>query len=106
MNEYKTMTYEETLEELKFAIKHSIDFSKHNIDKMLDRENVEKIAEELGISVEYKATFLNDTRAYYTLSFNTGNERPDFATYFSKDIISQNDNYTIDGSKYEQQYGY
>lgn len=42
MNEYKTMTYEETLEELKFAMKHDISFSKHNIDKMLDRKTVEK----------------------------------------------------------------
>lgn len=105
MNEYKTMTYEETLEELKFAMKHNINFLKHNIDKMLDRENVEKIAEELGIGVEYKATFLDDTKAYYTLRFNAGNEHPNLAIYFSKDIISQNDNYTIDGSKYEQQYG-
>ena len=105
MSEYRAMTYEETLEELKFAMRHNINFLKHNIDKMLDRESVEKIAEELGIGVEHKATFLDDTKAYYTLRFNAGNERPNFATYFSKDIISQNDNYTIDGSKYEQQYG-
>lgn len=104
MSKYKTMTYEETLEELKFAMRHNIDFLKHNIDKMLDRESVEKIAQELGIGVEYKATFLDDTRAYYTLSFNAGNKRPNFATYFSKDIISRNDDYTIDDSKYEQQY--
>ena len=105
MNEYKTMTYEETIEELKFAIKHNIDFFKHNINKILDKETVEKIAEELGIDVEYKAVFLDDTRAYYTLGFYTNTVRSYFATYFSKDIISQNDNYTIDGSKYEQQYG-
>lgn len=103
MNEYKTMTYEETLEELRFAIKHNIDFFKHNIDKILDKETVKKIVEELSISAEYKAVFLDDTRAYYRLGFYTNTVHPYCATYLSKDIISQNDNYTIDGSKYEQQ---
>lgn len=81
---------------------HNIDFFKHNINKILDKETVEKIAEELGIGVEYKAVFLDDTRAYYRLGFYTNTVRPYFATYFSKDIISQNDNYTINCLKHKK----
>ncbi len=36
------MTYEETLEKLKFAIDLRYRLSKHNVDKMLDKEDVEK----------------------------------------------------------------
>ena len=89
------MTYEETLEELKFAIEHDIDFSKHNVDKILDKEDVERIVKELGVRARYRAGFLNNERAYYTLYFDTGSCSRDIATYFGKPIVNISDNYVI-----------
>ena len=104
MNEYKTMTYEETLEELEFAMKHSIDFTKRNIDRLLSKDDVERIARRLGIVAKYKVWIIEDDRAYCVLSFNDTKGEQLYGRYFGEDVISQYDSYTIDGSDDSEQY--
>ncbi len=100
MSEYRAMTYEETLEELEFAMEHSINFTKHNLDRLLSKDDVERMARRLGIVAEYRACFMDDSRAYYVLSFNSKTNKHNLATYFGKDVISQCDGYVIDGANY------
>lgn len=87
------MTYEETLEELKFAIKHNINFTKHDVERILPKESVERIAKELCLCVECRPVFMgssSDTKAYHVLSFeNVGD-------YFGKDVVNRDDGYVID----------
>ena len=87
------MTYEETVEELKFAMKHNIDFSKHDVEKILLREDVERIAKELCLRVECRPVFMgssNYPKIYYVLSFEGVGD------YFSRDVISEDGSYVID----------
>lgn len=100
MDKYRAMTYEETLEELEFAIQHGVDFTKHNLDRLLSKDDVERMAGRLGLIAEYRACFMDDTRAYYVLSFSSKTNKHNLATYFGRDVISQHDGYVIDGANY------
>jgi hypothetical protein len=96
MSKYKSMGYEETIEELQFAISHGIDFTKHGFNMLLNRDAVEMIVRQLGIVAEYKAWIIEGNRAYYSLSFRDTKSERNLGKYFSKDVISQHDSYTID----------
>lgn len=86
------MTYEETLEELKFAMKHGIGFTKHDVERILPKEDVERIAKELYLRVECFPVFMgssSDTKRYYVLSFeNVGD-------YFCKNVTDKDSIYVI-----------
>jgi hypothetical protein len=102
MNEYKTMTYEETLEELEFAMEHNIDFTKRNIDRLLSKDDVERIVRRLGIVAKYKVWIIEDDRAYCVLSFNDTKGEQLYGRYFGEDVINQYDSYVIDGTICEE----
>ena len=89
------MTYEETLEELKFAIKHNIRFNKHNVERILPKEDVERAAKELCLYAEYRPLFLNDKACYVLIFGDVGN-------YYSKYVISSDDSYVIDSKTNNQ----
>lgn len=84
MGKHNTMTYKETVEELEFAIEHNLRFSKHDI---------ERIAKKFCLRAEYRPLFMSDIKACYVLIF--GN----IANYFSKDVISSDEGYTIEEKK-------
>lgn len=47
MSKHNTMTYKETVEELEFAIEHNLRFNKHDIERILPKEDIERIAKKV-----------------------------------------------------------
>ena len=97
MSKHNTMTYKETVEELEFAIEHNLRFNKHDIERILPKEDIERIAKKFCLRAEYRPLFMSDIKACYVLIF--GN----IANYFSKDVISSDEGYTIEEKKTKQQ---
>lgn len=101
------MTTEGTIRELKFALGHGIEFTKHNIFTLLNRHEVEKVCNELGIKAEMHATFMEGFdgqpyRGYYVLSFYRGNEcRSSIGTYFGIDLVTKSMDYTTESEEEE-----
>lgn len=93
MSKHNTMTYKETVEELEFAIEHNLIFNKHDIERILPKEDIERIAKKFCLRAEYRPLFMSDIKACYVLIF--GN----IANYFSKDVISSDEGYTIEEKK-------
>ena len=93
MSKHNTMTHKETVEELEFAIEHNLSFNKHDIERILPKEDIERIAKKFCLRVEYRPLFMSDIKACYVLIF--GN----IANYFSKDVISSDEGYTIEEKK-------
>lgn len=46
MSKHNTMTYKETVEELEFAIERNLRFSKHDIERILPKEDAKKSIKE------------------------------------------------------------
>lgn len=46
MSKHNTMTYKETVEELEFAIEHNLSFNKHDIERILPKEDAERSIKE------------------------------------------------------------
>lgn len=102
MEEQKTMTVAETIEELDFAMKHGFDFTKHDFTQLLNENEVREVCKKLNISAELSPTFmakdsLGHSRAYYVLSFYKIGEyaNKDIASYFSADIITSKDGWVV-----------
>jgi len=100
MEEPKIMTVAETIEELAFAMKHGFDFTKHDLNQLLNENEVREVCEKLNISAELEPTFmvkdsLGHSRAYYVLSFYKIGEYTNIASYFSTDIITSEDGWVV-----------
>lgn len=101
------MTPENTIEELRFALEHGIEFTKHEIFALLNRCEVDKVCNELGIKAEMHATFMEGAngqpyRGYYVLSFYRGNEcRSPIGTYFGIDLVTKSMDYTTESEEEE-----
>lgn len=54
MSKHNTMTYKETVEELEFAIEHNLRFNKHDIERILPKEDIERIAKKFCLRAEYQ----------------------------------------------------
>ncbi len=75
MSKHNTMTYKETVEELEFAIEHNLRFNKHDIERILPKEDIERIAKKFCLRAEYRPLFMSD------------------------DVISSDEGYTIEEKK-------
>ena len=89
MSNNKEMIPEEVEAELKFAMEHGLSIDKHDMT-LLNVLEARAIAQKLSVRVSLEATFLDNRRAYYVMQF--GN----FATYFGRDLVTSDDNYTYD----------
>lgn len=103
MEEQKIMTVAETIEELDFAMRHGFDFTKHRYNELLNREEVSYVCQKLKVNAKLEANVLAKEgtkyfNAYYTLQFEkpTNSGTNIVAVYFSDDIISSEENYTVD----------
>lgn len=102
MKQEIVMTKGETKEELKFAMEHGVDITKHRVVSLLNRGEVEDICRELNIKAEMYAVvspcgeYSSYEHAYYILKFSEKNAPTDFATYFGEDLVSSYNNYTIE----------
>lgn len=107
MEEPKIMTVAETIEELAFAMKHGFDFTKHDLNQLLNENEVREVCEKLNISAELEPTFLkkdgsSSFRAYYVLSFYKIGEYTNIASYFSADIITSEDGWVVSPEEEEE----
>ena len=112
MGQEIVMTKCETKEELKFAMEHGIDITKHRVVSLLNRSEVEDICRDLNLKAEMQAVvnprgeYSSYEHAYYILKFfKKNNAATDFATYFGEDLVSSYNNYTIEiNNKKEDMY--
>lgn len=101
------MTAEGTIRELQFALEHGIEFTKHDIFALLNRPEVEKVCNELGVKAELHASFMEGYdgepyRAYYVLSFYRDAEcKSSFGTYFGIDLVTKSMEYTTESEEEE-----
>ena len=101
MNEAIIMTEKGTTEELLFALNNDLNFSKHQIDELLDPVSVANICNKLNVRASLEANVYEDShrkRAYYSLQFTRADERYGVAvaTYFGKTLVDSDNNYTIE----------
>lgn len=112
MEQEIVMTKYETKEELKFAIGHGIEITKHRVVSLLNQNEVEDICRDLNLKAEMHAVvssrgeYSSYEHAYYVLKFSKKDAPTSFATYFGEDLVSSCNNYTIEinndeGNNYE-----
>lgn len=97
-----------TKEELKFAMEHSVDITKHRVISFLNRDEVEDICRDLNLKAEMYAVvsprgeYSSYEHAYYILKFSKKDAPTDFAAYFGEDLVSSDNNYTIEINNEEE----
>lgn len=102
MEQEIVMTKYGTKEELKFAMEHGVDITKHRVVSMLNRNEVEDICRDLNLKAEMYAVvspcgeYSSYEHAYYVLKFFKKDASTSFAIYFGKDLVSSYNNYTIE----------
>ena len=109
MEQEIAMTKYGTKEELKFAMEHDVNITKHNNVSLLNRDEVEDICRDLNLKAEMYAVvsprgeYSSYEHAYYILKFyKENNDTTDFATYFGEDLVSSYNNYTIEINNEEE----
>ena len=109
MEQEVAMTKYGTKDELKFALEHGIDITKHGISSLLNYNDVEDICRDLNLKAEMHAVvsprgeYSSYEHAYYILKFfKKNNATTDFATYFGEDLVSSCNNYTIEINNEEE----
>ena len=104
MSKTNGMTVPDTMEEIKFALKHKIDFFKHNVDYLLEDYEARKVCDELGVSVEVEAICNSNPireRACYSMKF--GKNGSSIATYFTNDLVTSDNNYKYNPNSEEEE---
>ena len=108
MEQEIVMTKYGTREELKFAMEHGVDITKHRVVSLLNRDEVEDICKDLNLKAEMYAVvsprgeYSSYEHAYYILKFYKKGASTDFATYFGEDLVSSYDNYAIEINEEEE----
>lgn len=102
------MTKYGTKGELQFAMEHGVDITKHRVVSLLNRNEVEDICRDLNLKAEMHAVvsprgeYSSDEHAFYILKFSKKDALTDFATYFGEDLVSSQNNYTIEINNEEE----
>ena len=109
MEQEIVMTKYGTKEELKFAVEHGIDITKHRVASLLNYQEVEDICRDLNLKAEMQAVvsprgeYSSYEHAYYVLKFfKENNDTADFAAYFGEDLVFSGNNYTIEINNEEE----
>lgn len=108
MEQEIVMTKYGTKGELQFAMNHGVDITKHHVVSLLNRSEVEDICRELNLKAEMQAVvsprgeYSSYEHAYYILKFSKKDAPTNFATYFGEDLVSSNNNYTIEINNEEE----
>lgn len=104
------MTVKSTIEELRFALEHDIELTKHEIFSLLNRYEVEKVCNELGIKASVRATFMEGSdgqpyRGYYVLSFSRNEGYGStIGTYFGVDLVTKSADYITEGEAEDEKF--